>query len=499
MPNTPVNHSRPGPPHSGRHSLARNFLALAASRGLQAASGFFVLLAAARLLPVEAFGRLGAVSALAGALVALTYFGVQQVMIREMVCNRAGAREILGRAMVLRGALAVAAGAGVALAGWWSGYDRAMFGLLALAFALEVCRSFGMLGCAVFQAHERMGYETPLAAIAGLASMGLTGLGLYLGYGPAGVLGGLLGATALHAVLTWRVAVRLTRPAFDGDRRALRAMFAASSVVGLGVFFQQNLFRAGTLSLSWWADLTAVADFQAPHEFLLKLEIVPQALMLAVFPALARLAPTDFETARRLFRLLFRHTLQGMALPAILLAFYADPACLLLFGGKYAGAAAVMRLVALALPLLALDMLVNNLLVAIGRQRYAMYYAGAALVLAFAANAALAPRYGALGAAGAALCSYGWLLFFATRCAARHGYTTLGLRPAVRTACAAMACLGACFLLKHAPALGALAGAAVYGAVILGLKGVTRADFAELRQIRQAGRTAAAKEDTTCR
>jgi O-antigen/teichoic acid export membrane protein len=486
------------PPAPGRRSLGRNFLALAVSRGLQAVSGFFVLLAAARLLPVDDFGRLGAVSAMAGAAAALTYFGVQQVMIREMACSPAASGAVVGRAVLLRAALALAAGAGLALAGVWSGYDAPLFGLLALAYALELCRSFGMLGCAVFQAHERMGFETPLAALSGLVSILAVGLALFLGYGVPGVLAGLLTAAALHAVLAWRVAARLTPLSFAPDVPALRAMFLASSVVGLGVFFQQNLFRAGTLSLSWWADLSAVADFQAPHEFLLKLEIVPQALMLAVFPALARLAPTDFDTARRLFRLVFRHTLQGMALPACLLALYAEPACQLLFGGKYAGAAPVMRLLALALPLLALDMLVNNLLVAIGRQRYALYYAGAALFLAFAANAFLVPRFGALGAAGAALASYAWLLVFSLRFAARHGYTPLALGPALRTACAVAACLGASYLLRGSPLLGALAGTAAYGAVILGLKGATRRDLAELRQIRQAGRDAALAKESPC-
>ena len=487
---------QPAKPQNPR-SLLRNFLALATSRGVQTVSGFFVLLAAARVLPVEDFGRYASVSALAGAVTALTYFGIQQVMIREMVCDRATAAAVVGRAVLLRGALALAAGLGLAVAGFFSGYAGPMYLALGLAFGLEVCRSFSMLGCAVFQAHERMGYEPPLSVVSGLASMALVGLALWLGYGVTGVLAGLLLAAMLHVALVWRVAARLTRPSFAPDWPAMRALFLASSVVGLGVFFQQNLFRAGTLSLSWWSGLAAVADFQAPHEFLLKIEILPQALMLAVFPALARLAPVDFETARRLYRLIFRHTVQGMALPAILLAFYAEPACVLLFGGKYAGAAPVMRVLALSLPLLALDMLVNNLLVAIGRQRYALYYASAALVLAFGINAVVVPRYGALGAAWVALGSYCWLLVFSTRFGARHGYTPLALSALVRVACAGGACLGACVLLRHVPLVGAWAGALAYVVVMLGLKGVGRRDLAELRQIRQARRNSE-KEKTQC-
>lgn len=496
----PTEH-RPSPPQSPPpqrpRSLARNFLALALSRGVQTASGFFVLLAVTRVLPVDEFGRYASVSALAGAVAALTYFGIQQVMIREMVCDRARAAGIVGQALALRAGLAVAAGLGLAVAGYVSGYGEAMYLLLGLAFGLEICRSFSMLGCAVFQAHERMGYEPPLSVAAGLAAMAGVGLALWAGYGVAGVLGGLLGAALLQLGLTWRVALRLTRPSFALDGPGLRRMFFASSVVGLGVFFQQNLFRAGALSLTWWAGLSAVADFQAPHEFLLKLEILPQALMLAVFPTLARLAPLDGEAAGRLYRLIFRHTLQAMALPAMVLAFYAEPACVLLFGGKYAGAAPVMRVLALSLPLLALDMLVNNLLVATGRQRYALYYAAAALVLAFGVNAVVVPRYGALGAAWVALGSYGWLLFFSSRFAARHGFLSQALRPLWRVVAAGAACLAVCYGLRGLPLLGAAAGALAYAVMMLILKGVTRRDLLELRSVRQA-RPMAGKDTASC-
>lgn len=465
-------------------SLAGNFLALAASRLVQIGSGFVVLVAVARTLSIDAFGRYSSLSALAGAVVALTYFGIQQVMIREMVADRPHADRIMGRAVTLRLLLALASAAALGAAGMIFGYDRQMLLGLALAFGLEACRSMGMLGCAVFQAYERMDYEPPLSIVSGLASLACVGLALWLGWGFVGALGGLCVAAVLHMGLVWHVAGRfLAKPSFAFDRASLWRMFATASVVGLGIFFHQNLFRANTLMLSWLGGLASVAAFQAPHEFILKLEILPQALMLAVFPALTRLAGADPAAAGRLFRLTFRHTLQAMALPSILLAFYAEPACVLLFGQKFDGAAAVMRLLALALAPLALDMLVNNLLVAIGRQRYALYYAAAALGLNVAANAYAVPHYGAPGSAVVALGSYVWLLAFSTRFAARHGYAAKAWGAMARVACAGGACLGACVLLRHAPILGLLAGSAVYLTVLLGLKGLTRRDIVELRAV----------------
>jgi len=485
-------------PQMQPRSLAGNFLALAVSRMVQIGSGFAVLLAVARALSIDAFGRYATLSALAGAVVAVTYFGIQQVMIREMVADRANAGAIMGRAVMLRLLLTLASAAALGIAGLASGYDRDMLAGLALAFGLEACRSMGMLGCAVFQAYERMQFEPPLSIVSGLASLAFVGLALWLDWGFVGVLGGLCAAAALHMGLVWQVAGRyLTRPSFAFDRASLWRMFATASVVGLGIFFHQNLFRANTLLLSWLGDLAAVADFQAPHEFILKLEILPQALMLAVFPTLSRLATADPQAANNLFRLTFRHTLHAMALPSILLAFYAEPACVLLFGQKFDGAATVMRVLALAMAPLALDMLVNNLLVAIGRQRYALYYAAAALVLNAAANVYVVPRYGAAGSAVVALGSYVWLLAFSTRFAARHGYAPRATGPLMRVLCAGGVCLGVCFLLRHAPIWGFFAGSAAYLAVLLGLRGFTRRDIAELRAVMGRRPPAGAKPGVT--
>lgn len=465
-------------------SLARNFLALAVSRLVQIASGFFVLLAVARTLPVDAFGQYASIMALAGAVVAVTYFGIQQIMIREMAVNRACAPQAIGQALTLRLCLLVLSAAILAAVAFFSDYSRTAAIGLALAFGIEGCRSMGMLGCAVFQAYECMSYEPPLSIVSGLASLGLVGLALWLDLGYVGVLAGLFAAAALHMLLVWHVAGRhLCRPTLSFDRASLWRMLGTASVVGLGVFFHQNLFRANTLALTWLADLAAVADFQAPHEFILKLEILPQALMLAVFPALTRLAPVDPLGAKRLFRLIFRHTLHGMVLPSVLLAFYAEPACVLLFGTKYAGAAMVLRILSLSMAPLALDMLVNNLLVAIGRQRYALYYAAAALVLNIAGNIYAVPRYGAVGSAVVALCSYLWLLAFSTRFASRHGFHAHAAGPLLRVLCAGGACLGACVLLRHMPLVGAPVGVVVYVAVLAGLKAFGRRDILELRSV----------------
>ena len=161
-------------------SLARNFLALALSRAVQIASGFFVLLAVARGLPLDAYGTYASVTALAGAVAAMTYFGIQQIMIREMAAMPGRGPAIVGQALVLRLGMIALSGVVLAVVAVFASYGpEARLGL-ALAFCLEASRSLTMLGCAVFQAHERMGYEPPLSIVSGLASVALVGAALLI-------------------------------------------------------------------------------------------------------------------------------------------------------------------------------------------------------------------------------------------------------------------------------------------------------------------------------
>lgn len=463
--------------------LLRNSLFLAVSRGLQILTGFFILIALARHLSVTAFGEYSYVSALAQALMTLSYFGIQDVVIREIAKDKSRAAGHLGAGLVLRLALSLAAGIALCVVAAYSDLSPMLRTALFLAFGVELFRSLGMLAYASFQAFERMGYEPLLSGLQALLALAFVGGAILLDFGLLGVLAALLASLALHFLVTALAAAnKFGRPSLDFTRQELWSLFTTAAVIGVGIIIQMNLMRAGALMLKWLGNMDEVAYFQAAHELVMKVQIFPQALMLAVFPVLARLLLSDPAEAEKLYRAIFRYILL-LGLPVTLyLGVFPERAAVLLFGEKYLPAAGALRITGLAMVPLALDMLLNKVLIAMNRQRYAAWYAALALGLAVLLNLALIPRFGPEGAAVAALAAYLCLLGFSMYFAARHGIRPKAGKDLLRAALASLAaCAAAHALIPRSLPAAAIALGLVYFGVLAGLRAFPKKDMLELK------------------
>jgi len=277
------------------------------------------------------------------------------------------------------------------------------------------------------------------------------------------------------------------RPSFDFTKAELWSLFVTAAVIGVGIILQMNLMRAGALMLKWLGTVDDVAYYQSAHELAVKIQVFPQALMLAVFPVLSRLLATSEgrDEAEGLYRLLFRYILL-LGLPvSLLFGVFPGESAVLLFGEKYLPAAGVLRIVGLAVVPLALDMLLNRTLIAMNRQRYAAGYAAVALVLAVALDFALIPSYGPEGAAFAALAAYMVLLCSSAYFAARNGVSPAAWTDLGRAALASGAGAGTALALATLGSLPSLvrAGAMliVYFAVLAALRAFPRRDLMGLR------------------
>jgi O-antigen/teichoic acid export membrane protein len=469
------------PPRPG--GLLRNSLFLAVSRGLQILTGFFILIALARHLSVTAFGEYSYVSALAQALMTLSYFGIQDVVIREIAKDKCRAAGHLGAGLILRLCLSLAAGIALYVVAAYSDLTPLLRTALFLAFGVELFRSLGMLAYASFQAFERMGYEPLLSGLQALLTLAFVGGAILFDLGLLGVLTALLVALALHFLVTALVAAKkFVRPSLDFSRQELWGLFTTAAVIGVGIIIQMNLMRAGALMLKWLGSVEEVAYFQAAHELIMKVQIFPQALMLAVFPVLSRLLLSDPAEAEKLYRAIFRYILL-LGLPVSLyLAVFPEQATRLLFGEKYLPAAGVLRITGLAMVPLALDMLLNKVLIAMNRQRYAAWYAALALGLAVLLNLALIPRFGPEGAAVAALAAYACLLGFSMYFAAKHGIRPKAGKDILRAALASTAACGAAYALapRSLPAA-VIALGPVYFGVLIALGAFPKKDMLEFK------------------
>ncbi|WP_460033321.1 oligosaccharide flippase family protein [Megalodesulfovibrio paquesii] len=484
----PIAGSLPGPgpgPH-GRSILANSFFVLSA-RVMQMAVGFLLLVGVARYLPVARYGEFGYIMTLAASTMAMTYFGLQQTVIKDMARDRTHAAAHLGAGVVLRAILCLVAVGGLLLADLLAGSPRELLLATLLCAAGEACRSMAMLSGAAFQAYERMIWEPILTLTQSVTALVLVSLAIWLDWGFLALFAGVTASLVLQMVLSWAVCVRrFIAPAMP-SAAMVKSMLAVALVVGLGVFFNRNLVRVCTLVVKWLDGPEAVAWFQLPHDFILRFGLVPQALMLASFPVFARLMLHDRAGAERLYRLFFRYTLAWGPGLSLALSFFAEDLIRLFFGERYLPGVPVFQWLAWAITPLAIDQLHVNILVAMDKQKAVTLYSGGTLLLCGLGAWAAVATLGWESAAWVATGSY-WLLailstWYTVRVLAAPALGRLGLAlPA-----ALLAAWGVMRLSAPLSSLLAFAlGAGVYGAILIGSGALPWQEIKQLRTLRRA-------------
>ncbi len=387
--------------------VSRNACFVMLARGLDLVAAYLIMVWVARYLSLEEFGDYSYIVALVTAVMALCYFGTQQVLIREVARDRAQAPAYLGVAISLRLSLALLASLVVVAISWTMDLSPAMRQAVLITVAAEFFWIMGLLFRAVFQAFERMRYEPQVTIAFSMLWAGLMGLVVWLDLGWLAVFWATcLAKAGMCALAGWLAFRRLARPSFSDLGRHLWPFFKTALVIGIMVFLYQNIFKVNVLLLKWLSSTQEVALFQAPHSLALQLQVIPVSLATAVLPVFSRLVSERPEELKALFSKVARFSLLVCCGLSLNMSLFANEIIGLVLGPRYAQAVPVLSIVAWSLAPLTLDMLLNNLLVAGNRQRFGVYAAALVIALGFVAGVMLIPSHGSAAAAWIALGSY---------------------------------------------------------------------------------------------
>jgi PST family polysaccharide transporter len=409
-----------------------------------------------RHLPLDDFGRYAFVLAFFSLFQVLPDLGLESVLVTRLASAGSDRMSLAGRGAFVRLVVAVTGACAGLLVLALTADDPILLRAGAVwAIGLTVTASNPYR--ALLRAEHRFaGY---LLLVAGQATVALLGLALVLRTG-----GGLLAVVcAVAAGPPMGVVIgRLVRGAgarLRVDGALLRGLVAqAWPLAGstLAFFGAQQLVL---LLLVRVHGAGAMGLFGGAQKLVEAANLLPQALMLSVLPALAAAPDTAIRTARDVARLL-----AVVLVPVALgLALFAEPVLVTILGDRLAAAAPVLRVYAVVAVLGASGALVTNLLVVDGRQRILLAMTSVSALVLVVLGVLLVPAYGAIGAAvtivvGTLAGQLGLLAVPATRPAAA-AVLRASLRPLAVGAVAACAAT-----LLTSPVAGALVLAVVYAA-----------------------------------
>ncbi|WP_232667188.1 oligosaccharide flippase family protein [Pseudonocardia sp. TRM90224] len=403
-------------------------LRAALNGGAWALAGTFVgrvinvgaLLVAARVLGSADFG--GVSLALSTALVVSAVSGLGLPVATQKLVAEARSVDAPRAERLTDAALAVAATVGIAAvvllattAPWVATHvldQDGMVVLLAIASALVLLTPTVELLAGLLSAHERFADVGRFRAVQGLLAGGVLGGALLLAPGPANALWALVAAEATTCLLgLWLV--RRGRPAelrrvwFTGTRPAVRDLLKVSlPAMVAGVALQPALWLGQVVLGRQPGGLELVGLFAVALRWHAIALFVPATMGSVLLPMLGRLRATDrVADARDLFVRYGAMTLAFSVLAALVLIVLSGP-LMALQGPGFAGGAAVLAALALAVVPTALNNVLSQRALAEGRVAL-WVWSDAALAGTLAVSAlVLVPLFQGVGLAVAYLLAY---------------------------------------------------------------------------------------------
>jgi O-antigen/teichoic acid export membrane protein len=387
-------------------TVARTTLTLVLGRVLALVAGIATVSLASRYLGLDDFGALNAGMAYATLFAILADLGLSTVATRELSRHPENERHILGSVLGIGVVLALmAAGLGLVLmrlayGGAHAGATREA--ILILLSQVLVAPVTGVTR-AFFIARQR-GYLVACGDITlavGMAVFTTIAVVADLGYRAVviAIAAGYIAQAIVMAVVATSAGARM-RPQLRGGKRLVLIALPLGGTLAINYLY----FRLDVLLLSWLKTDADVARYSLAYRVLEGLMVLPSYVMLALFPVIARHEHDRLRLSATIGVAL--GGLEAAALPlAALMAIFSPEIVVALGGHKYASAAPVVAILALALAISCVSGVFGNALMALGRQRTLFWLTLGPLGVNLVANLALIPPLGVNGAAIAVVLS----------------------------------------------------------------------------------------------
>lgn len=443
--------------------------------------GFWIV--ALRLLGPEGNGQYAFATNLLVYFAAAANFGLSTFVTREVARRPDRVDDLFGNALAIRLVLVVAAiplMIGIAAAFWFAGsLSGVSLGVAAILAVTLVPNAFNQSYAALYSAYEQMGFRG--ATVIGTALITVSGgmLALLLGRGVVGlalvaIIAGSLTFFTLGRPLGFRrvLTVRLA------NWREARAMLSTSLPLMLNELLASVFFQIDILVIQPLQGTAMVGKYNSAYKFVSALSVVAPAVVLPLFPALARAASEPGALAPWIGRA-WRPMIFLSAPAVTIFAVFGHDIIGTFWGREFLPEAGeVLSVLMWVLPFTYLNGLLQYVLISSDRLRSITVAFALGSTFNIALNLFLIPRIGVLGAAYATVASE--LVLLALYAFALRGMRLLRapIALAIRPIAAAALMLVPALLLHEVHwMLAAFAAATLYVAILMASRALTRADL----------------------
>ncbi len=382
-----------------------------------------VIVAVSRVMGTEVMGGYAFIVTFISMFSVVGQMGLQALLTREVAADRDKSSSYLSAALLLGlGSSIVLAVAMNGLKGYFHlspSVSRGVFLMSLNLFPIFVIATFE----AVFMGWERTDYILFQNVSGNVLRVALSLLFIHLGFGLVSLVVAIVISTLYSAgVCAFTYARRLGALSLKVDTGVAMRLLKASPTFLLITVVAILSARLDVLILTKLTDMTQVALYAAAYKLFEATLIVPQSYMKASFPYLSALFRSTPEALSRTNRDMLKHVLLYVFPTAAATVALAPLLVSVLYGGKFASSATLLRILAIGLIPWTMGRTTANILLAVNLQKYDLLCGAFAALTSIALNLWMIPLYGATGAAFSSAAA--WSVFFLCELyfAGRAGY-----------------------------------------------------------------------------
>ncbi len=352
----------------------------------------------ARYLGTAGFGKYNFIFAYLAFFSILTDLGLQTILVREMSRAPSITPKLIGNAYIIRLILtAIAFISSIVVISLMS-YPADTTTYVYIASLTLLFVSFSDFYRTIFEANLRMEYNI----IAKLTFKGLSA-GLILGIIFAGgtllhIIIALVFSEMVKTLLNYRFSRKFVKPRFEIDFGLWRYLFKEALPLALSSVIWVIYYRIDVVMLSMMMGDAEVGLYSAAYKLCEPLSLIPNALMISLFPVMSASFKTSRGKLEQSYRLSFKYLLIITLPIAIGVSLLSDKIIMMIYDAEFAGSAIALKILIWGLVFASGNAIFGSLLTAIGKQKLGTYITAFCAFGNIALNLILIPRMSYTGA-----------------------------------------------------------------------------------------------------
>jgi O-antigen/teichoic acid export membrane protein len=333
----------------------------------------------------------------------LSFWGMDQLLTREVAKDRAVAGKFVGNLVIIRGIVSLTLFLVMTvLVKNVMGYAPRTSMVIVIVGLSIVTESISNICQALYFAFEQVRYSTMVGIVVGIFRLGGGGLALLAGGRVEAIAVVLfvssLAGLALNLTITYR---RFPAPVWRLDVGFWLSQLRTIVPFVLVSIFYIIEFQGDTLLLSMLKSERDIGIYNAATTVLFALALAPQAFRVAIFPVMSRLYKAASPALVTVYEKSFKYLLVVSLPVSAALTLSADTIVRLLFRSGFEESAAVLRVVIWTFVLLMINVPSARLMIVANAQGMLALFQASSMVLNLGLNLVLIPGMGATGAAWA--------------------------------------------------------------------------------------------------